>query len=655
MKRLMADTSVGDRAGEPVTHLPVLVLSGWCGLVSGLIEVAAIVGRKWTFDPNHLYGMSRHFVWLIPVTNLCLFLAIGVVLKIVGSARVGRARWLAPRLLCSLTMLPALLVALPRIHGLASFVVALGIAIQVVPILERHRAGCRWLFQLSFLAAALLVPILAGSLWAGDRINEWRQNTRALPPSDAPNVLLIVLDSAAAEHLSLHGYNRPTSPNLDKLAARGVRFDRAQAASSWTLPSHATMFTGRFPHELSAGWLNPLDRTFPTLAGFLGSKGYATAGFIANILYCARDSGLARGFTTYEDYIFPRLNEFRMASLVDRPVTGLQTLGWFLEQKLKFDLLTRWAGRLRFLLNSDRKEAAVLQREFLDWLSSRRQPERPFFAFLNYYDAHYPYQLPDGSVYRFGAPPRSARQSYLIQNWWQLDKRGLSPRSLAFIRDSYDDCVANLDDHLGRFIDELDRRGVLERTWVLITADHGESFGEHAGVYCHGTSLYQTELHVPLMILPPASHATLAGRTVDVAVSLRDLAATVVDVLGLEADSPFPGKSLARYWNRSPGSPEPDAAAGDAVISEVVPIDPLKPDPMEMLAPHWPLAALNQEGWSYIRKEGEVREELFHLGDDARESNNLAGAESARATIERMRSTLCRQTGGPLTPDRFNP
>ena len=112
---------------------------------------------------------------------------------------------------------------------------------------------------------------------------------------------------------------------------------------------------------------------------------------------------------------------------------------------------------------------------------------------------------------------------------------------------------------LGRMFDELGRRAVLDTTWVIIAADHGESFGEHAGVFCHGTSLYQTELHVPLVIIPPGGHAT--KQVVTETVSLRDLAATVVDVLDLETGSPFPGKSLARYWDGSSAPPETDRPA----------------------------------------------------------------------------------------------
>ncbi len=126
----------------------------------------------------------------------------------------------------------------------------------------------------------------------------------------------------AAGHLSLYGYDRPTSPTINELAKRGIRFDRAQATSSWTLPSHASMFTGRWPHELSAGWLTPLDGTYPTAAEYLGGRGYATAGFTANYWYCASSSGLGRGFTVYRDFIFPRLTALRAGR------AGQSSAGW---------------------------------------------------------------------------------------------------------------------------------------------------------------------------------------------------------------------------------------------------------------------------------------------------------------------------------------
>ena len=162
-----------------------------------------------------------------------------------------------------------------------------------------------------------LVLILAGWVVGGEWLAERREASRPLPPGDPPNVLLITLDTVRADHLSLYGYGRPTSPVLERLARLGIRFDEARAPAPWTLPSHASMFTGRWHHELSVDWMTPLDKKYPTLAEYLGSRGYATAGFVANLFACSYDSGLSRGFTHYEDYILECLVPFRTAWLVD--------------------------------------------------------------------------------------------------------------------------------------------------------------------------------------------------------------------------------------------------------------------------------------------------------------------------------------------------
>ena len=229
-----------------------------------------------------------------------------------------------------------------------------------------------------------------------------------MPRAGAPNIVLVVLDTVAAGHLGLYGYGRPTSPTLDELARSGIRFDAARSASSWTLPSHATMFTGRWPHELSVGWVNPLDRTHPTVAEYLGARGYATAGFVANNLYCAADSGLHRGFATYRDYIFPGLTAMKPAVLADRIVEGLHAIEQLLEDQWAIDIFFPVVQRLWLGVNVNRKDAATVNREFFDWLSRRGGPDRPFFAFLNDFDAHGPYQLPELGIHRFGGLPRDA-------------------------------------------------------------------------------------------------------------------------------------------------------------------------------------------------------------------------------------------------------
>jgi arylsulfatase A-like enzyme len=630
----------------------LLLLSSWCGLVAGLLEVATIFIRKRWFDSNHLYGMSRHFVWLIPVTNVVIFACVGMAAFLIAMAWSRRGRWLTSRALGALTLLPAVLVAFPRIYGLAWVMVLLGVAVWMVPVLERRTAGVRWLLLWSLPAAAGLL-LLGGSTWMSGRLALMREASRLTPPPGAPNVLLIVMDAVAAGHLSTHGYERSTSRTLAELAQRGISFQNAQAVSSWTLPSHASLFTGRWPHDLSAGWLTPLDRTHPTLAEFLGASGYATAGFVANNQYCAADSGLNRGFDQYEDFIFPELTALKMAVLVNRFAAAAHTTIDFLDEWLDLGPVRPAVKKALKSLDADRKEAAMVNRQLLDWLSQRPQAERPFFAFLNYFDAHFPYQLPPERIHRFGSNPSDQRDRELIDKWWDTDKTGVSPRDIALARDAYDDCIADLDEQIGRLFDELEHRGELERTWVFITADHGESFGEHPGVFCHGTSLYQTELHVPLIIIPPGG--IRANRLVDDRVSLRDLAATVVDVVGLDKSSPFPGRSLARFWDDAPHPPAADGLAPRHALAEVVPIDPVFHDVARLAHPAWPMAALAEGDWSYIRRHGHRGEELFDLHGDANEQRNRADDPAAQPRLGEMRRSMDRLTAGPLTPERFRP
>jgi arylsulfatase A-like enzyme len=632
--------------------LQLLLLSTWCGLVAGPLEVGAIVLRKQVLDLNQLSWMSRHFVWLIPLIDLAIFLILGLVLSVVVGRADRRGGWLATRLLAAVTVLAPIWAVFPRIYGIAGVLLAVGLASRLVPMLERHSLGFGRLVRISFPVLAVVGPILGACVWGMDQLAVRREEAQPLPPS-SPNVLLIVLDTVGADHLGLYGYERPTSPTLNGLAARGIRFDRAYASASWTLPSHASLFTGRWPHELSAGWFTPLDQTYPTLAEFLASRGFATAGFIANAWYCAADSGLARGFTTYRDYRFPRLTASSTASLVDRLMEGVDALEHFLEDWLDFDLLRPVADRLWWVFKSNRKAAAEVDREFLAWLSGRRQPERPFFAFLNYYDAHAPYEMPERSIHRFGTRPRNRRELAAIVDWMQLIREKPSPSQIDFARNAYDDCVADLDEQIGRLVDELERRGVLERTWVIVTGDHGESFGEHPHEFWHGTSLHQAQRRVPLVIVPPPGGPS--PRVVGEPVSLRDLPATIVDVLGWRADSPFPGLPLSRFWTGPPPK-DPQADISDPVLSELVPLGAFIRDPAQWVKnPRWPMAALTEGDWTYIRREGQDREELFRMRGDAQEQHNLAGDPAMQATLERMRAAMDRVTAGPLTPQRFNP
>ena len=160
------------------------------------------------------------------------------------------------------------------------------------------------------------------------------------------------------------------------------------------------------------GWRTPLDAAAPTVAQFLAARGYATAGFIANTPYCGADTGLGRGFTVYRDYLFQELSPFRKEVLVERTLDGLEAIADMLSDALDLSWLKRQAVRVREWFETDRKQASEVNREFLDWLAHRPQPDRPYFAFLNYFDAHSPYQIaPSGSAASASNPMKNARST----------------------------------------------------------------------------------------------------------------------------------------------------------------------------------------------------------------------------------------------------
>jgi arylsulfatase A-like enzyme len=624
------------RSAGPVRRLgpvDVLVLSAWCGLAAGALEVVARVINHSLGSTHRLYMMTRHFVWLVPLISLLLFVGFGVLLAWAVRRWPRRAGWWSPRLIVACALLPVLALAGRRIYVEAWLLVALGVAFRLVPVLERHPAGARkWLLR-SVPALLLLVLLQAGWIVGIEAIKQWREELRPRPAAGAPNVLLVVLDTVRADHLSVYGYPRATTPNLERLAARGIRFDEARAPAPWTLASHASFFTGRWPHELGVQWLAPLQGNFPTLAEYLGSHGYATAGFVANAGYCSYDTGLDRGFTHYEDYVVARLGTLRTAGLIDVAVKTFGELtvsldrGWF----------QRWRAVVSdWFFSDERKSAERVNRDFLEWLARRREPGRPFFAFLNYLDTHTPYLLPPGARHRFGADPKTkARFRDVLRDWSLLDKLKLPRRYWSLASDAHDNCVGYLDEQLGALFEELQRGGILNETLVIITSDHGEGLGEHE-LFLHGESLYRTEIRVPLLVLLPEQRSS--GAVVRATVSLRDLPATIVELINLGNGSPFPGRSLAPLWADIPTGAPPIEI--EPVLSELASPNPSQPNQERSPASRGPILSLAEGDFVYIRNEGDASEELFNERADPDELNNLADDEAVRPVLRRFRDRL---------------
>jgi arylsulfatase A-like enzyme len=623
----------------------VLALSAWCGLAAGWLEVGTRIFCRAINPIDRLYLMSRHFVWLTPLANLMVFLGVGLCVAAITALRPQSASWLGHRLLFALAIVPMLMVAVPQIFPEAWLILALGIASRLVPWFERRPDALRLWLRRSFPGLLGSVLAVAGLVLGGDWLKQARERGRVLPPPDSPNVLFIVLDTVRADRLSLYGYERPTTPNFERLAKTGIRFDSARAPAPWTLASHASFFTGRWPHELDVEWLTPLRKSFPTLAEYLGMHGYATGGFVANVQYCSYDTGLSDGFTHYEDYVLAKLGPLRTSVIVEETLRTFLIAGSHHDTGLFHSLrrpLRIWFG------SADRKDAEAVNRGFLGWLDRARDARRPFFVFLNYLDAHTPYALPEGAPSRFGGRPQTQDEAMILYEAWpSIDKLELPWHYVNLARNAYDDCLAYLDGQLGELFAALEQRGLLDRTWVVITSDHGEGLGEH-DLFEHGESLYSTEIRVPLLILPPSDRRS--GAVVRETVSLRDLPATIVDLVGLAAGAPFPGRSLSRLWGDS--SRRTQEARGDVAISELPSPNPTDSNQGRSPARRGPLISLAQGDFVYIRNVGDGTEELFDEHDDPRELTNRARSDAARPVLERFREHLAAIKVGPARAAR---
>jgi len=375
--------------------------------------------------------------------------------------------------------------------------------------------------------------ILAGSsrAWAADK---------AAPPAPRPNLLLVTIDTLRPDHLRCYGYEQIQTPNIDSLAADGVRFEQAYTPIPITLPSHTVILTGTYPmmngmHDFSGNNLNPLQ---PTLATVLRARGYDTGAVIAAAVLDRR-FGLNQGFDFYYDHFdFSRLAETNL-DLMERPANEV------IDQALK-------------------------------WLAKPRQ--KPFFLWVHLYDPHHPYK-----------PPAPFNEKY---------KSNL-----------YDGEIAFTDTQLGRLLGYLKGHALYDRTLVVLSGDHGEGLGEH-GEKTHGFFIYNSTLHVPLIIKPPR-RAKLAAKVLSNQVSLVDLMPTTLGLLSAPVPAKVQGKSLAGLLHGSD-------VEGSPLYSETY---------LPRIHFNWSeLRGLNARDYHLI--DG-PKPELYDVSKDPRELHNLYAEKQA--------------------------
>jgi arylsulfatase A-like enzyme len=601
----------------PLSLGSVVLLAIAVGLSGGYLDLFLMLFKKFYWSDEWILRSGRDFPWTVPVAHVLLLLLIpGLAIAAVNRLRPGLISLrLGAWLFATLTIWSALL-RLP-LYGVCTVLLAAGLG---RPISAAVAACWRDRRTVRYTLAGLLGLLGAlAALSSGRQALQEHLTVAGLPPAPtgARNVLLIVWDTVRAYNLSPYGYVRDTTPNLARWARQGVRYGFALAPAPWTYPSHSCFFTGQWPLKLNSQWKFQLDTPDPTLAEYLASKGYQTAGFSANTSCCNYETGLARGFAHFED--FP---------LTPRSLLGRTELGkWIL-----MHVVYRGHYHDRKWINLQSRGAGGTNQAFLEWLRQRR-PDRPFFAFLNEFDAHAPYIPPPGYAGRFGILPRAPRDYDWLLGQMTIDNSPTKDRDIPMARDCYDDCIAFLDDQLGRLLGELRRQGLLDNTVVIITSDHGEAFGDHRH-YGHSDSLFLDEIGVPLVILAPGAPA---GKVVDSPVSLRDLPATVVDQLGLSNGSPFPGRSLAAYWPLARGqAPEGNITP---VLSEQLDSTEFQNQPPRGRGPNRYQMSLVALGQHYLRN-GVGTEMLFDLRWDPYELVDLAGSSNGDQSVRVFRRML---------------
>ena len=395
-------------------------------------------------------------------------------------------------------------------HGTAFLEIPLIVAAVVLLITGLPRPIRSAAFGRLVALLALVVPAVWYALGAAPRAHPKRADLA--PPSDAapatrPNLVLVVLDTLRADRLAPYGYERETTPLLDVFARESAtRYTRSYSTSPWTLPSHASLFTGLLPGEHGATNARvedkttvhfavrpaqPLRQDLTTIAERLRSAGYQTAAIVSNFAYLNHRYGMDQGFERYDD-------------------RGDTTVGAYIA-------LAQLGGNKLEVGHLPYRDAGEITDLAIDWLDERRV-DSAFFLMLNYMDAHEPYLTSDKYADAFEPGTRPIDPMKSEKSTWPLE---------------HDRALLNLDEHLGRLLDELKARDLFDDSVIVVTSDHGQSLGDH-GLFGHAWTLYEGTVRVPLYVKPAGGRNTESSNEPIDGTGTHDL---MLELLGMTPES----------------------------------------------------------------------------------------------------------------------
>jgi arylsulfatase A-like enzyme len=511
--------------------ISIFVLFNQSGLVSGFLK-ERIIGSLIVIFPAGLFiaataGMGISYFYekyhnKYLLQGVCLLLTAGIVLLADGL-------WLV----------------LLNIHLLKNPSFTVRVAINVVSIFTflavltvflKSFARLRYINKTNWLTRALTIIILncilvtavEWSIAAFDPSAQMKtaavsqHSSNESPDKDMrPNVLWIVMDTVRADHLSCYGYKHVTSPAIDNIAQEGLIFEKALAAAPWTLPSHASMFTGMYPrtHQTTNSH-QYLSSSFTTIAELLRSHGYMTAGF-SNNPWVSKSSNLNQGFDLFfEGFASAGDNKQWQRLLLVRLIT--RTFG--VQRNDAGSQLQNWCS------------ARQTNEQISRWLNTTWDQKTPFFMFINYMEAHLPYRAPEQYVQPF-LPENISYEtaSKVNQNFikYYAGLATMDKTDFAMLTALYDGEIHYLDYYMSNLFNELRSLGILDKTIVIITSDHGENLGDNNKM-AHAFSVDDRLLHVPLIIRYPKRVSP--GERVSRVVQINQIFPTILDIIGITGE-----------------------------------------------------------------------------------------------------------------------
>ena len=446
--------------------------------------------------------------------------------------------------------------------------------------------------------------------------------------SEKLNIILIVWDTVRRDHLSVYGFDLNTTPYLEKRSAENttIIYDEVTSVASWTLPAHASMFTGLYPrsHGAQRFYNEGMDKQskdyydlnseFKTLAERLSEGGYRCGGISANFSLAGRDVNMDQGF----QYFCDMENPFYLKS------------GYIeLPKKIKEALKEKRPASLNFPFFVPCMTADQVNKQSLKWLDKIKGVQ-PFFLFVNYMDAHYPYYAPPELRGLFDGYDPDLSYVHPFEMIYHLPPKGcaLTENEKAHLASQYHSCIYYLDMKLREFEQGLKERGLFDDTVIILVADHGESLGEHNTIF-HQFNHYSEVLGVPLIVKYPARKKISDVKAI---FENRAVFELILDQAGMSVEPlvpEVPWKSLAEQkFSRS-------RKCFNTSMQRAVYFDEYK---------------------YMISRPGE--DELYNLSQDPHELNNIAAdEENVRKRGEKLlneyENTIPQAT--PESPDRkFN-